>query len=227
MASRGPEPYKSRVVVSAVWVRRLSFVLTVVVIALGTMTYRAVTDGTRALAESDVAFHRGDLENAVLFARRAATAYAPGAPHTRAALARLRAIAVGSEGVGDLSSARLAWGAMRAAALEARHVTQPYAPELAEANRALARLSVPRSAELEVRARGEQSATQLLARAPGPGPGSAAFLWLGFALAAAGLGVIAAFGITREGRLVRRGSWVGLALFAIGAACWTYAAYRA
>ena len=101
-----------------------------VVIALGVMTYRAVRDGNQALRASDLAFNRGDLADAVLHARRAATAYAPGAPHTRAARERLRAIAVGSEAAGDAETARLAWGALRAAALETRHVTVPYAAEL-------------------------------------------------------------------------------------------------
>ncbi|HEX5099309.1 MAG TPA: hypothetical protein VFV94_07400, partial [Polyangiaceae bacterium] len=98
--------------------RHASLALTLVVLALGVMTYRVVRDGEAALAESDAAFNRGDLASAVLFARRAAIAYAPGAPHTRAALARLRAVAVGSEGAADVASARLAWGAIRSAAVE-------------------------------------------------------------------------------------------------------------
>ena len=59
---------------TTLWVRRLSLGLTVLVLALGAMTRRVVSDGTAALEQSDAAFHRGDLPNAVLFARRAAIA---------------------------------------------------------------------------------------------------------------------------------------------------------
>lgn len=214
---------------SAAWVRRSSLALTVVLLVLGTMTYRAVSDGAEALSASDAAFHRGDLANAVLYARRSAVAYAPGAPHTRAALARLRAVAVGSEGAGDIPSARLAWGAIRGAALETRHLSTPYAAELEEANRALARLAVPANAlsDVEARARAERRAREVLARVPGPSAGSGITLLLGFVLGAAGLLCVATRGITREGRPLRAGLVLGSTLFAIGAACWTWAAFRA
>jgi hypothetical protein len=210
------------------WVRRASFGLTVLAVALGAMTYRVVSDGTAALEQSDAAFHRGDLANAVLFARRAATAYAPGAPHTRAALARLRAVAVGSEGVGDTQSARLAWGAIRAAAIETRHVALPYARELDEANRALARLAVgPALTDPERRADAERRAQAAFGAPPGPAPASGALLFAGFSVLAAGFLLVALRGITREGRIVPRGLVLGLGLLAIGAACWTFALYQA
>lgn len=208
--------------------RRASFLLTVLVVALGAMTFRVVRDGEAALAESDAAFHRGDLSNAVLYARRAAIAYAPGAPHTRAALKRLRAVAVGSEGVGDMGSARLAWGAIRAAAVETRGFTEPYANERAEADQALARLSAaPLRADAEAHARAVERARALLEQLPGPSPVGSALLVLGLVTAALGLGLVAARGLTREGRLVPRGFILGTVVFALGVACWTFAAYRA
>jgi hypothetical protein len=214
--------------VGTLWVRRASFGLTVVAVALGAMTYRVVSDGSAALAESDAAFHRGDLPNAVLFARRAALAYAPGAPHTRAALARLRAIAVGSEGIGDAQTARLAWGAVRAAAVETRHAVVPYARELDEANRALARLAVPSSVtDPDRRAEAEQRARAEFGAPPGPAPASAALLFAGFGALAGGFLLVALRGITRDGRLVPRGLALGLGVLAIGAACWTLALYQA
>lgn len=193
------------------------------------MTYRAISEGAEALAQSDTAFNRGDLANTVLYARRAALAYAPGAPHTRAALARLRAVAVGSEGAGDIPTARLAWGAIRSSALETRHLTTPYAAELEEANRALSRLAVPSSAlsDVDARARAERRARELLARVPGPSAGSGLMLLLGFLLSAAGLVCVATRGITREGRPLRSGLVLGFSLFTLGAACWTWAAFRA
>ena len=211
-----------------IFARRASFLLTLLVVALGAMTFRVVRDGETALTESDAAFHRGDLSNAVLYARRAAIAYAPGAPHTRAALKRLRAVAVGSEGVGDVASARLAWGAIRAAAVETRSFTEPYASERAEADQALARLaSLPVNADAEAQARSVARARAALEELPGPSPFASALLVLGLVTAAVGLGLVAARGLTREGRVVPRGFVVGAVVFALGVACWTFAAYRA
>lgn len=208
--------------------RRASLALTLVVLALGAMTFRVVRDGEAALAESDAAFHRGDLANAVIHARRAAIAYAPGAPHTRAALARLRAVAVGSEGVGDAGSARLAWGAIRAAAVETRSLTEPYAAERAEADQALARLSaLPQASDPEAHARAVERAQHALATFPGPSPLSSVLLVVGFGTAALGLALVALRGLTREGRVLRRGFALGVAVCVLGVACWTFAAYRA
>jgi hypothetical protein len=211
-----------------IWVRRLSYGLLVLVVALIAMTLRAVREGEQAMEASDAAFHRGDLGNSTLEARRAALAYAPGAPHTRLAMARLRAIAVGSEGAGDQESARLAWGAVRAAALGARHVTTPYAAELEEANQALARSMVPSGLDdPAARSRAEAVARQALAAAPGPSPWAALPLLFGAALSALGLLLVATRGVTRDGRVLTRGLALGLAVLALGAACWTFAAYRA
>jgi hypothetical protein len=208
--------------------RHASFGLTLLVLALGVMTFRVVRDGEAALAESDAAFQRGDLSNAVLFARRAAIAYAPGAPHTRAALARLRAVAVGSEGVGDAASARLAWGAIRSAAVETRSLTEPYAAEREEADQALARLTaVPVASDPEIQARAVARARRSLMTLPGPSPLSSLLLVTGFGTAALGLALVALRGLTREGRLLWRGFALGVAVFVVGVACWTFAAYRA
>jgi hypothetical protein len=210
------------------WVRRLSYTLSVLVLALSVLTLRAVRDGEAAMAESDRAFNQGKLGDAILHARRAALSYAPGAPHTVLALARLRAIAVGSEGAGDRPTARLAWGAIRAAAFGARHVMTPYRSELEEADEALARLAVPSSEpDPEARERAKEAARRALARIPGPTPMGSSVLVLGALLSALGLGLVGARGLTRQGELVPKGLVVGLAVFLLGAACWTWAAYRA
>ena len=208
--------------------RRASLALTFLVLALGAMTIRVVRSGEAALLQSNAAFNRGDLAAAVLYARRAATAYAPGAPHTRAALARLRAVAVGSEGVGDVASARLAWGAIRAAAVETRFLIEPYRTERAEADQALARLVGGAAAnEPEARGRAIAKAREALSRIPGPSAGDSLLLLLGFGLSGLGVGLVALRGLTREGRLVPREFIVGALVFALGVACWTFAAYRA
>lgn len=113
--------------------------LSLIVFAL--VAYRVSERGARELAESDRAFDAGRLELAVQHARRAAAAYVPGAPHVRLALERLRAVARGAERTRDLPLARAAWRAVRAAAIESRHVWQPHAVELAAADLELARLS--------------------------------------------------------------------------------------
>jgi hypothetical protein len=210
------------------FVRGASGALIVGVIALGAMTYRAVRDGAEELTASDLAFNRGDLPDAVLHARRAATAYAPGAPHTRAALERLRAVAVGSEAAGDLETARLAWGALRAAALETRHVTVPYETELREANARLERLAAtPGTPNERLRERAEKNLEKALARVPGPSPWASALLFGGFTIALGGLCFVAAKGLTRDGRLVWQKLGFGLGAFFLGALLWAIAVYRA
>lgn len=214
---------------SSVWARRASFVLLAIVVILGMMTYRAVRDGRVALENSEKAFDRGDLPNAVLHARKAVLAYAPGVPHVRAGVERLRAVAVGAEAAGDLGSARLAWGALRGALLEVRHLRQPLAADLAEADRNLSRLAARRSGGDAKAAKAEASVAirRELSRVPGIAAWASALLSFGFLLAMAGLGVVALAGVTREGRILRAPFSVGLALFVAGAACWTLAAYQA
>ncbi len=210
-------------------VRGASSTLVVLVLALATMTYRAVREGNDALRESDRAFHRGDLADAVLYARKAATAYAPGAPHTRAARERLRAVAVGSEAAGDLDMAYLAWGALRSSALETRHVTVPYAEELTEATERLRILALKAPAAPDERRR-EQARRELeqhYDRIPGPAPWASALLGTGFLLAIGGLAVVALRGLTREGRIVWQRLGPGLGAFVGGALLWAIAVYFA
>ncbi|HEX6273695.1 MAG TPA: hypothetical protein VFZ53_11665 [Polyangiaceae bacterium] len=208
-------------------VRGASGAMLVGVVALGVMTYRAVRDGDEALTASDAAFNRGELAESVLYARRAAIAYAPGAPHTRVALERLRAIAVGSEAAGDAEIARLSWGAIRAAALETRHVTIPYAAELDEANERLERLAKGTAQAAAARARAEPELRAALARVPGPSAAASAALVIGFVLALGGLLFVAALGLTRDGRIVRQKLFYGLGMFVAGALLWAIAVYRA
>jgi hypothetical protein len=116
----------------------LVVVLGLVSFALG--TFRTLERGQQELAASDAAFDRGELEPALLHARRAALLYVPGAPHVSAAYDRLRAIALGSERAREPVLAASAWRAMRAAALETAHLWQPHGYELGEANSHLERL---------------------------------------------------------------------------------------
>lgn len=123
------------------WVlRSLATALTVALVLFALVAERTAARGARELRESDRAFDRGRLELAVQHARAAATAYVPGAEHVTLGYERLSAVAHGAERARDVELAMVAWRAMRAAAIESRHLWQPHADELREADHALARL---------------------------------------------------------------------------------------
>src|ERR1041385_469444 len=111
---------------SGVWFRRTALGMLLAVLVLATLTARMIVEGEAELKASDASFDRGDLAEATLHARRAATLYAPGAPHVAAAFERLRAIALGAEASGNVNMARRAWGASRGALLERRNIGAPY-----------------------------------------------------------------------------------------------------
>jgi hypothetical protein len=208
---------------AGVWLRRVAFALLLAVVALAVLTARMMREGESALARSDAAFDRGDLRESVLHARRAATLYAPGAPHVNAAYARLTAVAVGAEAAGDPDVARLAWGAMRGAALETRHVTTPHQAELDRANAALARLQTVKGAPPDART----ATLAALQKDDTPRAPWVAVLGAGFALFFAGIVVFVARGITRAGRTSKSALWVSAALSAAGVVLWVLAVYRA
>jgi hypothetical protein len=72
-----------------------------------------------------------------------------------------------------------------------------------------------------------QQALGRLSADSAPSPAWIAVLGAGFSLALAGLALFAFQGLDKAGKISMRRAQVGLALFAIGAACWTLAAYRA
>jgi hypothetical protein len=158
----------------------------------------------------------------VLYARRAAVLYAPGAPHVGAAYERLSAVALGAEATNQVDVARQAWGAMRGAALETRHFSTPREADLARANASLARLSSTDAAS-EDRAR----MTRALARDDAPRAPWIAVLGLGFVLFAAGLWFSSTRGISADGRISPRGLVVPVLVLLVGVACWTLSVYRA
>jgi hypothetical protein len=207
---------------SGEWLRRVAFALLLAVLMLGVLTARMVKEGEAALSKSDAAFDRGDLREAILFARRAAGLYAPGAPHVTAAFARLRAVAVGAEAAGDGEVARQAWGAIRGAALETRHVTAPHQAELERANSALARLQTTGAAPAE-----RTAALARLERDDAPRAPWVGVLGAGFGLFLTGLVVLVARGVSRSGKPSWPAVWVAVALSLAGLLVWTLAVYRA
>jgi hypothetical protein len=193
------------------------------VLLFAALTARIVVDGEAALSKSDAAFDKGDLRDAILYARRAATLYAPGAPHVSVAYARLRAVALGAESTGQLEIARQAWGATRGAALETRHFVTPRELDLERANTSLARLagvSDPTGAAREKMAKA-------LSRDDAPRAPWVLLLGAGFVLFAAGIVSFVSSGVSLSGEVSRRAIWVSTAVTIAGVACWTLAVLRA
>jgi len=209
--------------------RAVSLALMLGLFVLAATTARVLIDGARSMTESDAAFDRGDLRTSILHARRAAALYAPGAPHVGSAYERLHAIAVGAEAAEQPKTAFAAWQAMRAAALETRHVFQPRSAELERANSNLARLE-PLLAGAKTEELGERQ-KRALARLRGPASASrlgwTVALAAGFCLSLSGLGLISLRGVTRDGVILARQAWIGGLLALLGAACWTLAVFKA
>jgi hypothetical protein len=208
------------------WLRGLAWALCVIALFAGVATLRAVLDGEREIAASDVAFDANDLHATIQHARRAASAYAPGAPHVERAYQRLRAVARGAEATGRPEIAVLAWQAERAAVLESASFWHPFSERLEEANRNLARLSASKALAETERAETAQrlfkeAQDQSVERAPW-----GALLAAGLLVSALGLGWFAARALAPDGRIAwLQGRW-GLLTFALGAALWAVAAFH-
>jgi len=199
-----------------------------VLLLLAVLTARVIQEGQTELAASDAAFNRGALLESVEHARRSATLYAPGAPHVEQAYERLIAIAVGSEATGSPKTAFLAWQAVRSAALESQHGLLPHAAELARANLNLARLeAVMRSTTDAERPQAQARALTRLNADNAPSSLWLAVLGAGFLLALSGIAWCAFYGLDAAGKVSWSRARLGCLLFAVGAACWTLAAYKA
>jgi hypothetical protein len=208
--------------------QRLSLLAFFVVLIGAALTARVVLDGAAELAASDAAFDRGELVPSLDHARRSATLYAPGAPHVTRAYERLIAIAIGAEASGQPKVAFLAWQAVRSAALESRHVWLPQQSELNRANQNLARLeALARDTSDTDHSKTQAQALSRLDADDAPAPVWIAVLGLGFLLALVGLALSAFRGLDPSGKVSLGRARLGLLLLAIGAACWTLAAYKA
>jgi hypothetical protein len=205
------------------WLWRVALALGVAVLCSCVLLTRLVTGGERAMQDSDEAFDAGEVALAAQHARRAATSYVPGAPHVSLAYERLRAVAVGAEAAGKPQIARSAWGAMRAAAIETRHLYTPAAAELAEADEHLLRLAAAEIGNAEAAA--PERATP--PRRPREIHGSSAWalVLFGSMLALAfGAALTTGRGGGARGRFTGRAAW-GLAVSAAGAVAWVCAVW--
>lgn len=171
--------------------RSVSVASVAVLLVFALTTHRTLRRGAEEMRASDAAFDAGELESAVRHARRAASLYVPGAEHVERGYERLKAVATGAERARDTGLAMAAWRAVRAAALESRHLWVARPRELEQANANLVRLSeAPNTTGLE----GRQVADTVRAL-----PVS-----LGFVAALAALLLITRYGVARSGEI----SWV-------------------
>ncbi|HTM44896.1 MAG TPA: hypothetical protein VL137_08075 [Polyangiaceae bacterium] len=210
--------------------RPLMVGLLLITLALSVLTVSVVVEGERALAASDRAFNAGRLDDALAFAERAATLYAPGAPHRRAAYERLAAIAVGSESKGDSVTALRAWRAVRGAVLETRHLWLVEPQWLALANEHLARLEAQQMQSAlspSERKAAQDQTLALLSRDESPRAGWVVVLGLGFVLTAFGLIWGISAGVTPQGSPIWVRLWGPAAVAVLGLLCWTFAVFRA
>jgi hypothetical protein len=200
--------------------------LAALLLFLGIATARAVLDGERELRASDAAFDANDLPGAIEHARRAASSYAPGAPHVEPSYERLLAIARGAEAAGLSPIAMQAYQAERAAVLESASFWQVFPERLEEADRNLARLAAGSNGPEGERA---QAALRLFERSRVQGSGRTSWgagLAAGWLVAALGVAWFARRALLPGGRIEWWRGRFGVVLFGLGMALWAVAAFR-
>lgn len=206
--------------------RRVMLVGAFALLALAVVSLRTALMGRAALARADAAFDRGDLEESVREARRAASLRMPGGAHVDAAYTRLLVIARGAEAVGRTDLSIAAWDATRAAALESETPWGDPRPELERANQNLARLRAHVATAERAPARTaplERELLRSLERPARPSGAQTALVALGFVLALVGFVWGAVQGIDRHGAVRKRQLLLGLLVALVGFACWTFA----
>ena len=208
------------------WLRRGALVGSIGVVVGAVLAFDVISRGEREMEQSDQSFDRGDLVASLVHARRAAALYVPGAPHVKAAYARLIAIATGSESTGRLEMARRAWGAVRGSVLETQSSGERH--YLESATNRLAVLYAP-SKEGLMGSSGADQPGSLEAEPEQLGPRwfSAAALVIGLLATALGLAALARFGLDSEGQPRWREAGWALILLMVGVACWTLVVFRA
>jgi hypothetical protein len=204
-------------------VKRVFSFLATLALALAVWTARVVWGGEQEVVQSDIALAQGLPDEAITHARRAASFYAPGAPHVAFAYRRLTALAVAAEERHRRDTALLAWRALRQASLDTRWVVTPHDGDRARAEREIARLlalGVHERAEPDARIEARQwmllqnderpRARWIALLLAGLGLASGGFAWA--ATRAAGAGRVD-WSLARRPLLV---SGIGLALWALG-----------
>ncbi|MBM4374576.1 MAG: hypothetical protein FJ095_05780 [Deltaproteobacteria bacterium] len=207
--------------------KRALVVVAVLVAGLAAWTVRVVVGGERALDASDAALDRGDADAAIAEARRAASFYAPGAPHIEQAYRRLGALARAAEEHHRRDTALYAWRAVRQAALDTRWLVTPHASDEARAASEIARLSALGRHERAEPDRAIEAAELARLRSDErPRTLWVVFLVLGLALSSGGF-AFAAQRVAGVARLEWEKGTRPLVVGAVGLALWLLAWWRA
>jgi hypothetical protein len=159
----------------------LAVLLVLAVIAVG----REAAIGRTEMEAADRAAASADWVDAIAHARAAAEAVAPGSPWPDRARARLNAMGHDAEARGDESTALLAYGALRAAAIATRGPGSGSAPWRAQADEGLARVAASTSDPSAPRTTAEAMRDAL--RGDEPSSAALALLGAGFLCALIGL----------------------------------------
>jgi hypothetical protein len=159
----------------------------VVASSLVCLVAREVALGREEDAAAEAAASRSDWIEAVAHARAAAEATAPWSPWPDRGARRLESLARDAEGRGDDTTALLAWGALRSAAIATRGLGHDASDWRAAAEHGIARVASARADVPPSDGGGADPLATALRRRDLPSDGSIALL--GASLAAAVLGV--------------------------------------
>lgn len=205
--------------------------LGIMIAAGGLLTTNVMRRGQIELQASRGQVATGKLEQAVVHARNAASAYVPAAPHVAAAYRQLVEIARKAEGQGDIDTALFAWQALRSAALQTRWVIVTHNAQLQVANASIARLSATKppasGASIQDTGQIQQHLHMMLTT-----PRYPAAMWVivivsSFAMGAAGLIYTGLKGFTQKGEVVTKHLRIGLVVTATAVILWLTALWFA
>lgn len=198
--------------------------------AAGWMTARMLRQGELELRTAQALAATGELEQATIHARKAASYFVPNAPHVPAAYAQLISIAQLAEGRGDTQTALFAWNAVRTAAYSSRWISVPHQQEVAIADASIARLTsrqpVPYGANQDPDAR-QKKMLDLLSRKNYPRMPWVFALLGGFVAVSVGLLHIGWHGLNHPKANTLPRLRVGIALTAFGLVAWALALWNA
>ena len=199
--------------------------------AVGTWwTWYVIERGTEQLKAARAYAAAGKLDQAIVSARRAATWYAPGAPHVTKAYAKLISLGRLAESRGDRKTALFAYRSLRSAAMTSRSWFIPHERELRAANHAIARLSSrtppPIGASMQEPKRIEQSLLASYDAPPPTNPSWIAIMLTSAAVSSVGL-LYAGWKGLQDSRIHRKKLLLGAAVFLFGLAGWVVAVWFA
>jgi hypothetical protein len=206
-------------------------VVAIAAAVVAAMATHALVEGQRELSASGTLLAAGDMEQALVRARRSASWYVPGAPHVPLAYERMIGIARVSEGRSDPRTALLAWQAVREAALSSRWLEVPHQQQLGEANAAIARLQArrpqPQAAPERSEVERERDILLLLNRQEHPYVSWVVVMLAGFGLFSGGLAWFSLRALDEAGQLCWRRVRPALLVTGAGALAWIVALWRA